>query len=336
MCASSGIGIVEFFRVDRYKCIEGRFARSTHASEDLGLQLLDKYVLSPLGLTPNTGYNLTEYAVAHLIPAYDSSGARVPLEHLGWAAPCGTMWSSMPNLARFHQTTAALVVGDVAAAPPGFFLSPARARSWLQPESLTPDNSIVVGAPWETFVLPSVDGGFVVRTKSGTLNGYSIKSGLVAELRLSFAFAFNGNFVDWYAGNALVQALVGELVPAFTEVLHGALQPSRPAGPSPADYVGTYKQAANPENVATIELDGAGQLALSAPGTLGVPAVLEWAGAAAPEVFRMYQDAASNSCEHAAMADTAFAIPVVFTRSAGPILSMRLVNWDGPGPWTKR
>ncbi len=146
-------------------------------------------------------------------------------------------------------------------------------------------------------------------------------------------FAFNGNFVNWYAGNALVQAVTGELVRAFTEVLH-ALQPSRPAGPSPADYVGTYKQAANPENVATIELDGAGQLALSAPGTLGAPAVLECAGAAAPEVFRMYQDAASNSCEHAAMADTAFAIPVVFTRSAGPIVSIRLVDWDGP--WTTK
>ena len=264
--------------------------------------LLEKYVLAPLGLTPNTGYDLTDFAQQNLIPAYDGAGARVPLETLGWDAPCGTMWSSIPNLARFHQATAAAVAG--APAPAGFSLSAARARAWLQPVSLTPDNSIVIGQPWETFVLPSADGGFVVRTKSGTLNGYSTKSALVAELRLSFAFSFNGNFKDWYAGNGLLESVAGELVPAFTQALL-ALQPPRAAGARAADYVGTYAQAANPANVATVALDGRGQLVLSAAQTLGPPAVLEAVGAAAPEVFRMFQDTSGDSCEHPAMADTA-------------------------------
>lgn len=294
--------------------------------------LLNKYILSPLGLTPNTGYNLTSYCISNLIPAYNENGDLLPLESLHWDAPCGTMWSTMPNLANFHQATAKLASGTQI---PGFRLSPARARSWLQPVSLTPDNSIFIGLPWENFVLPSSDGGFIVRTKSGTLNGYSTKSGFVSELRLSFAFSFNGNFKDWYAGNSLLETVASELVASFTEVLKG-LQPPRATGPQAADYVGVYKQAVNPLNLANITIDSSGQLVLSSDVALGPPAVLEYVGTLAPEVFRMYQDPTLVTCEHPAMADTAWAMPVVFTRSADKqqVQSFAIVNWEGQ--WIKQ
>ena len=288
--------------------------------------LLNKYILNPLGLTPNTGYNLTQYCVSNLIPAYDGNGDLLTLESLHWDAPCGTMWSTMPNLAKFHQATATLASGTPI---PGFLVSPARARLWLQPVSLTPDNSIVIGLPWETFVLPSEDGGFIVRTKSGTLNGYSTKSGFVSELQLSFAFSYNGNFKDWYAGNSLLETVSSELVTAFTTVLKG-LQPPRSSGPQAADYVGVYKQVANPLNVANITIDSLGQLVLTAPDALGPAAVLEYVGAAVPEIFRMYQDPTIVTCEHPAMADTAWAMPVVFTRGSDKqVQGFSLVNWNG-------
>lgn len=56
----------------------------------------------------------------------------------------------------------------------------------------------LVGTPWEQAPVPAAAGGYYIpRTKSGTLSGYATKSGLIPELRLSFAMQYNGNFDDW-------------------------------------------------------------------------------------------------------------------------------------------
>ena len=101
-------------------------------------------MLGPLGLAADTGYDITAEAARRLIPGYYSDGSRVPIEYLGWSAPCGTMWSSVVNLARFHQATATVAGGARIA---NFSLSPARARTWLQPVALLPDMSITMGQP---------------------------------------------------------------------------------------------------------------------------------------------------------------------------------------------
>ena len=204
---------------------------------DIG-PLLEKYIFAPLGLSGDTGYALTPAAVARLCPAYDGVGARVPVEDIGWTAPCGTMWSTPAGVAAFHSATATVASGTRI---PGFALSPAAARMWLQPVSLTADNSIIMGQPWQTFVL---DSGFVVRSKSGTLSGFSTMSAVIPELRLSFAYTFNGNY-GWYAGNDLLKNVTNALAPAFAGVITGLLPP-RSGGPTPSDYVGTYTQAHQP------------------------------------------------------------------------------------------
>jgi hypothetical protein len=135
-----------------------------------------------------------------------------------------------------------------------------------------------------------------------------------------------------YEGNALLKTISRTLVPAFVAAL-AALQPPRSAGPSAADFVGRYTQDANPNNVATVTLDGAGQLVL-ASAAIGASAVLEAVGAALPNAFRMFQDPTSDTCEHLAMDDTSWAQPVVFTRGTdGKVASLGLVNWDGA--WSK-
>lgn len=292
--------------------------------------LLEQYILQPLGLAADTGYDISSEVARRLIPGYDGDGVRVPVEDLGWAAPCGTMWSSVVNLARFHQATATAAAG--APAPPGYFLTPTRARAWLQPSSLMSDGSIAMGAPWETFVMPSVaGGGVVVRTKSGTLSGYATKSAVVPELRLSFALSYNGNFADWYTGNALVQSVAATLVPALTTALQ-ALQPPADAGPSPNDFVGTYVQVSDPSTNASVTLAG-GVLSLASPALGDPPAVLDWAGARAAQLkdtFLASQDPGADTCEHTVFGDIAWKLPVVFTRGAGgAVSSLRLPNFDG-------
>ena len=49
----------------------------------------------------------------------------------------------------------------------------------------------------------------------------------------------------------------------------------------------------------------------------------------------MFQDTSGDSCEHPAMADTAWAMPVTFKRAAGgAVASFAAVNWDGD--WMKQ
>ena len=286
--------------------------------------LLEKYVLGPLGLSANTGYTITPDVVSRLCPAYFADGSRVPVSELGWTAPCGTMWSTTQNIALFHQATASVIAGERIS---GYALSPSRARSWLQPVALMPDETIAMGQPWETFNV----GGFIVRSKSGTLNGFATKSAVIPELRLSFAFNYNGNFKSWYTGNDLLANVTLELVPAIVAAI-AQFQPPRPAGPSPADYEGTYAQIANPNNVATIALNARGELTISS-STVG-SAVLGWAGPLASDAFRMYQDPTSDTCEHTVMNDIVWGAPLPFTREGGAVVSFMTVNWDGA--WKKQ
>ena len=57
-----------------------------------------------------TGYDITPAVAARLIPAYDASGTRVPVEYEGWDAPCGTMWSSIHNLAKVSLPTSSMAM----------------------------------------------------------------------------------------------------------------------------------------------------------------------------------------------------------------------------------
>lgn len=84
--------------------ILAEFVAPASVRGDIG-PLIKTYILEPLSLDADTGYAITPDVAARLCPAYDSSGARVPVEDLGWTAPCGTMWSTPRNLARFHQAS---------------------------------------------------------------------------------------------------------------------------------------------------------------------------------------------------------------------------------------
>ena len=141
------------------------------------------------------------------------------------------------------------------------------------------------------------------------------------------------NFADWYTGNALLLNVSEALVPAFAAAITAALPP-RAAGPTPADYVGTYTQTANPANTATVALDGTGQLVVTSPVLSGAPsAVMEWAGPRAPDAFLLFGDPTASTCEHVVFGDVTYGVPLVFTRAGGRVVSLAFVNWNGP--WQK-
>lgn len=267
--------------------------------------LLRKYILDPLALSANTGYNINSSVAARLIPAYGADGSQLPIEDIGWSAPCGTMWSTMPGLAQFHQITAATAAGTRSAIK----FSPARAREWFQPIMNYPDQSVSIGHVWEIDNLNS----FNWRTKSGTLNGFSSKSAVLPELRLSFAFAFNGNVPDWYTGDNLLKDVASTLGSAFAAVLP-RYQPPRDPGPRPADYIGTYKQGGT-SNVAQIATDLQGQLTFHGNFFKGkdTAVVLDFERNA-QDVYRMFGDPTASSCEHVLFLDVLWASPIVFQR----------------------
>lgn len=288
--------------------------------------LLRKYILEPLSLSENTGYNINSSVAARLCPAYDGNGNPVPLQDLGWSAPCGTMWSSMHNLAGFHQLTARVAGGKRI---DNFNLSATRARQWFQPILAYPDNSMSIGRTWEIY---NVD-GFYFRMKSGTVNGFSTKSAVLPELRLSFAFSYNGNFPDWYTGDDLQKQAAASLGPALVSVL-SKLQPPRHSGPNAGDYIGTYTQAADKSNMVKISFDSQGQLVFSGNVVTG-QLLLEYEPKA-KDTYRMFGDPTSQTCEHLLFLDLPWASPIQFQRNpAGQgVVSFSMINMEGS--WLKQ
>jgi hypothetical protein len=180
------------------------------------------------------------------------------------------MYSTVHDLNLLHQTLAGAAAGD---AQNALGISPALAREFLQPISYLPDGSLLVGSPWEQVVVPPTNesgaaaGGYLVRSKSGTLDGYATKSAVLPELRLSFAFCYNGNFADWYTGDDLLRAVAQALIPAVQAAIT-PLQPPRATGPPDvaAAVAGNFSQLADPSGstIATVSMDAAsGQLMLS-------------------------------------------------------------------------
>ena len=147
----------------------------------------------------------------------------------------------------------------------------------------------------------------------------------VPELRLSYALWVNGGV----GVEGAVLSIAGALVPAFAAVAAAGEVPA-PPGPAPTDFAGTYVQAANRNNVATVAIDGSAQLVLTA---LGARSVLVYSAAAPPDVFRALRDDRADggppSCGGAFGAGD-YASVVTFRRGGGgDVDGLSLVNWLG-------
>jgi hypothetical protein len=58
-------------------------------------------LLSPLGMTPLSGFNWTDEVLTELARGGGSAGAVQPVTRLGWAAPGGEMFATAADMARF-------------------------------------------------------------------------------------------------------------------------------------------------------------------------------------------------------------------------------------------
>lgn len=301
--------------------------------------LLNRFIIGPLGLN-HTGYNYTADVQKALTPGYYSNGQVVGIHSLGWAAPAGVMYSTVVDLQVLFQTLASCSSSIVADCTK-LSLTPALARQFLQPVTYLPDGSLIVGSPWETLLLD----GYVVRSKSGTLDGYSTKSAVLPELRLSFSFTFNGNFPNWYAGDGLLRQVASTLIPAVQQAIT-PLQPGRPVGPLASTLAGNYTWDGDSTGqvVAVVALVNAGgsigqqlQITITGPGAPPQVNVLGYAasqGQAQAQLYRLYQTGfTSQNCEHLFMQDTSYGWPVVFAPVGSSSWSLAISDWTGS--WTR-
>jgi CubicO group peptidase (beta-lactamase class C family) len=284
--------------------------------KDIG-DLIDSYIIKPLNLT-HTGYYYDQKALNEMVPGYDSNADVVPIESLGWAAPCGCMYSTVSDMASLGQILAAGAAGEQIALP----LTPGDLRKFFQPLYYSPDGSLLMGTPWEQMAVNN----FLVRTKSGTLTGYATKTTIIPELRLSMTFCFNGNFGSWYTGQAVIQNVTNSIATALQSVL-AQLQPARNAGPNPSDFVGTYVQADDNTTGANVTLSG-GSLFFQMTGDVA-PAAMQVVSSL-QDTYLLFYNATSSDCEHVIMGDTQVGTPVLFKRdSKGNIKSFETIDFSG-------
>merc|ERR1711871_1195093 len=99
--------------------------------------------------------------------------AGIPYEpyDLGWNEPCGGMWSSVADLAKFGS---AILQSTL--------LPPYMTQQWLNIGYLNNDGKSAIGMPWESAI--NSTNGFTVHTKGGNVPGYAATLAVVPELDL--------------------------------------------------------------------------------------------------------------------------------------------------------
>jgi CubicO group peptidase (beta-lactamase class C family) len=279
--------------------------------------LIQEHILTPLNLT-QTGYYYDAGVLQALVPGYDSNGDVVPFQSLGWGDPCGCMYSNVADMAKLGQVLSSGFNGNAIPLP----LSPAQIREFFQPLYYAPDGSFLMATPWET--LPVDD--FVLRTKSGTLEGYATKTAIIPELSLSITFCFNGNFADWYYGQALISNVTSGIASALQTVV-SSLQPPRSAGNNAADFVGTYIWDGD-STVSAVVSPTAGTLLFQMTGD-AAPAFMQRV-TQLNDTFLLYYNSSASDCEHVFMGDVGVGTPVLFFRNtAGNVTSFQTINFSG-------
>jgi hypothetical protein len=200
------------------------------------------------------------------------------------------------------------------------------ARELLDVTILLPDGATLVAAPWESAAVAG--GAFGARNKGGNIEAYSASLTLVPELRLAYAFAYNGG-ADEAAAAADASAA---LVPALAAALAAAAPPPN-QGPAPAQFEGVYACATPGAAPDAYVLERDGYLLFVVPGLLSAP--LDWAGPAIDDAFRVYVPPGTLTC----LASFELAIAgayVVFGRNGnGTVTSVAIPGWAPGLAWSR-
>jgi CubicO group peptidase (beta-lactamase class C family) len=152
-----------------------------------------KYILRPLNLM-STGFKISGDVVSRMAVGYEPDGSVAPLTDLGWESPAGQMYSTGADLARLMFLFLNSIDMEMLNA---IGISQANLKEMLLPVFLNSDGTTMFCMPWETELKQS----YLVRTKSGNIDGYSSVVSVVPELQLGVTLLWNGaalerNFID--------------------------------------------------------------------------------------------------------------------------------------------
>ena len=223
---------------------------------------LQKFVLDPLGVS-STSVNGT-VAPARLARPYErgftATAPAAPcdapcLRDFGWGDPCGSMYSTVHDLAEvvklvFRPHTRANAV-------PGQIIDGATIRETLLPRYIESARQNGYGLVWELYR----EGDYMIRTKRGDVNGYASELIMVPELKLGIVVLAN---VMEHAQDA-AQAMSGILVGAV-DAWYRAQDTPAPPNPDVAFAAGVYAAG-----------DGNGEIPVYASET-GARLLMGWGG----------------------------------------------------------
>jgi len=162
-------------------------AAATSATPPSFEALLAEKVLAPLGMVNATFDTAKVLAANQRAVGTTSSGEFVNVSNTcqptpgapgGWGAPCGCLWASADDMAKFIQLY--FRDGVPAGASPSQILDGDTLREALLPSVLLRDGSSAVGTPWEV----KYSSGVWMKGKQGELPGYRSSVTLVEELKL--------------------------------------------------------------------------------------------------------------------------------------------------------
>ena len=205
---------------------------TAYAAPDLTFEeWVQKYIFDVLGMK-NSGFEYNEKIISKMATSYAQNGEPYPKgvvqNKVGWAAPCGSAYSTVEDL---NILSNAIMTNDM------FTL--AREDFLLNPVFLNSGGQTLFGTPWEMAFDAAT--GTLVRRKGGNLAGFSTLFSFIPELEISGNFVFSGQ-TDEFGASKFYEMLL----PPLYDTLKLLQQfPPMPTEDEIDYYVGTYSTGPN-------------------------------------------------------------------------------------------
>eukprot|EP00943_MAST-04B_sp_MAST-4B-sp1_P001737 g1737.t1 len=205
---------------------------TAYAAPDLTFEeWIQKYIFDELGMK-NSGFEYNEKVISEMATSYAANGEPYPKgvlqSQVGWAAPCGSAYSTVEDL---NILSNAIMTNDM--------FKRAREDFLLNPVFLNKGGQTLFGTPWEMAFDATT--GTLVRRKGGNLAGFSALFSFIPELEISGNFLFSGA-TDEFGASKFYQIL---LPPIYDTLKSLQRFPPMPTEAEMEYYVGTYSTGPN-------------------------------------------------------------------------------------------
>jgi len=201
-------------------------------------QYVEDNILRPLDMTRSSFNfaNVANFVAVGVTGLPNGTQVRAPIEDLGWASPCGGMFASAQDIAKYIS----FLFRQNATPGPNQPLDGHSVLEFLSPAILSRDGASAFGTPWE-FAYDSTS-KIYIRSKAGELLGYRSQVAVVPEIKLGIFIAGTSNYLpgDDTSTAYTFPSLANILIPAFLSALD-KVQPPLPFPSNWKSFVGLYR-----------------------------------------------------------------------------------------------